>query len=83
MTLRELRDKRGSTVAAARAILDAAEKEKRDLTDDESAKYDEIFGESEKLRKQIAREERQVEIEREIAEAAVRAGEGTRGNDGS
>lgn len=70
--LNELRQKRGQLVADARAILDKAESEKRAVTAEEDAKYSDIFKQQEEVHSAIEREERQVESERQIAEAALR-----------
>lgn len=61
--LNELRRKRGEIVAQARAILDKAEKEKRNLTAEETANYDKAMADQEALRAEIEREERQRKIE--------------------
>lgn len=65
--LKELRQQRSKAVADARAILDKAEGEKRDLSTEEDANYKKAFGESERLKDIISREERQIEAERELA----------------
>lgn len=71
MTLQELRDKRNTIVAQMRGILDKAKAEKRDLTAEEQVNYDKAFKDQDTLRSQIAAEERQLEIEREVATAAA------------
>jgi HK97 family phage major capsid protein len=73
--LKELREKRGKLIHDLRAIIAAAEKEKRDMTADELAKHEEIFNSSETARKQIEAEERTAEIERQEAEEAGRTAE--------
>jgi HK97 family phage major capsid protein len=73
--LKELRTKRGTLVANMRAILEAAEKEKRDLTGEEQTNYDKVFAEQTSIGETIKREERQVELDREMAEAALRSKE--------
>lgn len=75
--LRELRAKRAGLVEQARSILNAAETEKRELTGEEQQKYDTIFADQRTVGEQIQREERQIEMEREIA---GHAGEEQRGN---
>ncbi|MDP6709417.1 MAG: phage major capsid protein, partial [Alphaproteobacteria bacterium] len=69
--LKTLREKRGRIGADMRAIIDAVEAEGRDLTDEELAKHGELFDAQEVLRGQIQAEERQVEIDREMAERAA------------
>ncbi len=68
--LKSLREKRGKLIAEARSILDAADAEKRSLTNEESAKYDELFNKADDVRKTIEAEERQREVERELASHA-------------
>jgi HK97 family phage major capsid protein len=71
--LKELREARGKAVADARAILDKADAEKRSVNKDEDTAYTALFTKQEELRGQIEREERQVEVEREAASAALRS----------
>src|SRR4030042_688298 len=71
--LKELREARGKMVADARAILDKATTEKRNLSADEDTSYTALFAKQEELRGQIEREERQVEVERDSAAAALRS----------
>jgi len=68
MLLKELRDKRGKAINDARAILDKAEKEKRDVTDDEMKSWNAFMAEEAKLQTQIEMEERQQKLDREAAE---------------
>lgn len=63
--LMELRQKRGETVAAMRQILDTADKEKRDLTDEETAKYDALDKSIPDIDKDIAKHERLAKLEEE------------------
>ncbi len=65
--LKELREKRGNTVADMRAITEAAETAKRDLSAEELTKHGTLFGEVEQLRIQIEAAERQLEADRQIA----------------
>ena len=67
MKLNELLEKRAKAVADARTILDAAQAESRDLTDEESAKYDALMADAGKLADQIKREQQLLEQERAIA----------------
>lgn len=69
--LKELREERSKLVNDARAILDAADAEKRSLSTEEEAKYNDIFAKQEEKRSAIEREERQVEVERNLAEGAL------------
>ena len=68
MTIKELREKRAKLLADARVIIDLAETEKRAVTDDENAKWETLIGEHDKLSKEIDREERQREAERQVNE---------------
>lgn len=70
--LKELRDQRGKLIHDMRGILDKAESEKRSLTAEESATYDNLVAQQDELRGQIEREERQVELERQIASESLR-----------
>jgi len=76
--LKELREARGKAVADARAILDKADAEKRAVSKDEDTAYTALFTKQEELRGQIEREERQVEVEREAAAAALRSRDAVR-----
>lgn len=73
----EMRQKRAALIQQAREILDKAEEEKRDLTAEEEQQYERIMADVDKLAKDIEREERQLELERELAQsqgtAAARA----------
>jgi HK97 family phage major capsid protein len=70
--LKELREKRAKIVTDMRAILEKADTEKRSASAEEQARYDEMFGRTEELRTNIATEERQIELEREMAASADR-----------
>lgn len=69
--LKALREKRGKIVAEMRALLDKATAEKREPTAEEAATHDRLYGEQEQLRAAIAAEERQLELDREMAERAA------------
>lgn len=72
LDLKELRNKLGKLIHNMRAILDKAEEEKRDLSNEEDKNYNLFFAEQEKLSASIKREERQVELDREAAELKLR-----------
>lgn len=78
--IRELREQRAKLVADGRAMLDKANDEKRNLTDEEQTAYDEIIEKQDGLRQKIEAEERQTELDREIASRAGQAAE-DRGGD--
>ena len=66
--LNDLRHERGEVVAEARKLLDRADAEKRSsLSADDEAKYNELMDKQDELRKSIQREERQIELDRELA----------------
>lgn len=77
--LKELREKRAKIVTDMRAILESADTEKRSASAEEQARYDTMFSETEKLRTNIANEERQIELEREMAASADREQRENRG----
>jgi len=68
----ELREGRNQIVTQMRGILDKAEAEKRNLTAEEQGKYDELFAEQDKRGKAIANEERQMDLERTLADTELR-----------
>lgn len=70
--LKELRNKRGKLVADARTLLDRAEIDKRDLTAEEQKQWDTMIADQERIGKDIEREERQLELDRKMAEDAAR-----------
>ena len=70
-SLKDLRERRGRLVADMRGLLDAASAETRDLTTEEQSRYDEMFAEQERVGGQIAREERQQDLDRRMAETAA------------
>ncbi|MBE3590002.1 MAG: phage major capsid protein [Firmicutes bacterium] len=70
MDINELRQKRAKLVADARAILDRAEGEHRDLTAEEREQYDRIMADIDRLGDQITREERLRDLERDLRQPA-------------
>lgn len=58
MTIKELREKRAKVIAGARAMLDAADQEGRDLTTEEQTAWDARMAEADTLKGQIDRRER-------------------------
>lgn len=68
--LKSLREERGKLIHDARAIVDAADKEKRGLTAEETTKYDELFGKAEETRAKIEREEKLRDAERALEDTA-------------
>lgn len=80
--LNELRQRRNELVTQARALLNKAEAEKRGLNSDEQPQYDKLMADQEALRAQIQQEERQLELERELAGAELRGRQGSEGGQG-
>lgn len=70
--LNDLRQQRNALVTQARALLDKVEQDKRNLTVEEQTQYDKMFADQDALRKSIETEERQIEIERSLAEKKLR-----------
>lgn len=68
MKVKEKRQERFKLVKEARAILDLAEKETRDLTAEEQTKYDKIMLDVDKLGDQVEKEERVANLETEMSE---------------
>lgn len=80
--LKELRDLRGKAVSDARAILNRADSENRARTEDEVRQYEAFIAEATRLKVDIDDEERQLEIEREMAGHAVHNTEQRNGDAG-
>lgn len=70
VNIRELREKRAAAVAAMRAIVDAAEKEERELTQDEENQYARHNTDVDAFGERITREERLAGLEEELRESA-------------
>ena len=62
MNVRELRDRRATLLGDARAIVETAEKEDRDLTQEEQVKYDGFIADAGQLESRISRKESMPEI---------------------
>lgn len=67
--LNSMREERNKAVHEARQIIDRADSEKRELSSEERSHYDSLFAKQQKLRDDIEREERQIEAERDLADA--------------
>lgn len=74
--IRTLREQRGRIVEESRNLLNTAEAEKRELSAEEDAKWQAMHTEIDKLGKDIAREERQRDLEAQMAAAAGREDRG-------
>lgn len=77
MTLREIQEQRGNIVQEMRGLLATAEQEKRDLTEAESKKFDELKGQEKNLQAKEERAKTVAELERsmESRESRGTAGE--------
>ncbi len=67
MEIRELQEQRAKAVADARAVLDRAEKENRDLGAEERAAYERALAAAGALKDRIERRRRQDDLERDMA----------------
>jgi len=74
MTVKELKAKRAKAIADARAIVDAAQAEERDMTAEESQQFDALMAEADK---HAAEAERLEKLDRHEAWAAESAGRQT------
>src|SRR5690348_16659729 len=77
--LKDLREKRGVAIAAARAVNDKAIAEGRGMTAEEQSIYDKAWAEQEGFGRTIAAAERQADLDKELAtqqdaEARARGG---------
>ncbi len=66
MTSKELREKRANLAEQAKAILNKAAEDKRDLTAEEEQQFDKIHADIDKVKADIDRIERQEELEAEL-----------------
>jgi HK97 family phage major capsid protein len=69
MDPKKLRQERAKRIADARAILEAAEKEGRDLTQEEQNQWDAHMDEADKLLGRIERVERQMQLDGQLAQS--------------
>lgn len=67
MTVKEMREQRAKLIADARALLDLADNEKRELSDEENVQYDAIMDDAAKVKGQVVREEALEAEERDLA----------------
>lgn len=70
--IKELRQKRAKVWEDAKAILKTAADEKRELTAEETTKYDAMVADVDKLKGEVERAERAIELDKELAESAGR-----------
>lgn len=70
--LKEMRDQRGKFIHDARAILEKAKAENRDLTQEENERYDKLIEEQNNLKASIDREEQLRDLERAAAAEDLR-----------
>ena len=76
--LKGLREERGKMCQEIRDFLDELNEKKHGLAGEDKKTHDKMYDKQESLRKQIEAEERQVEIERELAERKAAEDEETR-----
>lgn len=62
----KMRQERAKLIKEARDILDKAEAEKRDMSAEENTNYEKIISDVDKLREKIEKEERQLELEKDL-----------------
>ena len=62
----KMRQERAKLIKQARDMLDKVEAEKRDMTDEENTNYEKIISDVDKLREKIEREEKQLELEKDL-----------------
>lgn len=72
MSVKEMRETRAKHVADARAVLNEAEKAKREPNAEERSKFDGYMAEADKLEEQIARHEKLESAEKSLAESRGR-----------
>jgi HK97 family phage major capsid protein len=72
MNVIEMRQKRSGLVAEARALVDKADAEKRELTIEENSQYDALMTEVDKLREEIERRERLEGLEKQMEQSSGR-----------
>lgn len=72
MTIRELLEKRANLISQARAILDKADAEGRDLTQEEQTQWDGFMNDADKLQRRVEQEERQARMETGLEESRNR-----------
>ncbi len=70
MTLKEIRQQRGTLVAEMNVLNDLALKEGRAMTDEETAKWDKIDTDQEALGKQVVRAEKSESLKKEMGTVA-------------
>src|SRR5689334_668630 len=70
--LNELRDLRGKAVADARKLKDTADAAKRVMNEDEQRQWDAYLNDAIRLKTEIENEERQLEMERDLATSAIK-----------
>lgn len=76
MNFRELLNKRATLIAEARKLVDLAETEKRELSQEERNKFDKMFNEADAINETIKREEQLREIERNSTAKTIETNKG-------
>lgn len=75
MTVVEMREARAKLIHDARAAVSAADEAKRDLTADESKKFDSMLADADKLKAKIDTEERLLDLEADLKKPLERRAE--------
>ncbi|MFH1852543.1 MAG: phage major capsid protein [Candidatus Neomarinimicrobiota bacterium] len=73
LDLKDLLNQRGKAIRDARAIVDLADAEKRNMTEEEETRYNQFMDEARDLKKKIDRETELREEERQAAESTAAA----------
>lgn len=71
MMLQELMAQRANIIAQARAIVDRADAEKRELTDEEKQNFDRAFTDADKLREEIERRQKLEQAENDLTQSVT------------
>lgn len=81
--LKELLDQRNSLIEEAKGVLDVAQKEKRELTAEETVKYDKLFDEAQLKKDTIERHQKQAKMTKELEGIAIDPNGSERGKEDS
>lgn len=79
MNVREMMERRAALIGEARSMVDKAEREGRDLTEEENAQYTAWMGEIDKMASTIQREEKLSGLEADLARPGQRRSSGATG----
>ena len=71
MNINELRQEKAKLISDARALLEKAKEEKRDLNPDEENQWKQMLDDADGIQKKIDREERQADLDRTISQGST------------